>query len=83
MTSDIKSIFFAAMDSPFNLVSDIKSTQSYLGDSKDEYSFKGIFSLFTLTSVMKSTFFAAMDSPFNMISDTKSTQSYLGKSKDE
>ena len=36
LTSDMKSTLFAAMDSLFNLISDIKSTQSYLDESKDE-----------------------------------------------
>ena len=72
--------FVKAIHSPF---SDIKSTQTYLGESKDDMSFKTKFSLFTLTSDMKSTFFAAMDSPFNLNSDKKRTQSYLGESKDE
>ena len=77
----MKSTFFAEMDSPFNLISDIKSAQAYLGESKEEYSFKAKFSLFRLTSDKKCTFFAAKDSLFNLISDTKSTQSYLGESK--
>ena len=71
------------MDSPFNLISDTKSTQSYLGESKDDMSFKAKFSLFTLTSDKNCTFFAAKDSLFNMINYKKSMQSYLGKSKDE
>ena len=83
LTSGMRSTFFAAMDSLFNFFSDIKSTQSYLGESKDEKSFKAKFSLFTLTSDKKCTFFAAKHSLFNLISDTKSTQSYLSESKDE
>ena len=83
MTSDRKCAFFAAKDSPFNLTSDTKSTQSYLGESKDQQSFKAKFSLFRLTIDRKCTVFAAKDSPFNLISDTKSMQSYLGESKDE
>ena len=79
----MKSTFFAAMDSPFNLICDKKSTQSYLGDSKDEQSFKAKFSLFRLTSDKKCTFFAAKDLLFKLISDRKSTQSYLSESKDE
>ena len=79
----MKSTFFAAIDSPFNLISEKKSTQAYLGESKDEKSFKGKFLLFPLKSDMKSTFFAAMDSPFNLISDKKSTQAYLGESRDD
>ena len=31
-----KDTFFAAKHSPFNRISDIKSTQSYLGESKDD-----------------------------------------------
>ena len=77
MTGDRKCTVFAAKDSPFNLISDTKSTQSYLGESKDQQSFKAKFSLFRLTSDRKCTFFAAKDLPFNLISDTKSTQSYL------
>ena len=34
--SDRKCTFFAAKDSPFHLISDTKSTQSYLSESKDE-----------------------------------------------
>ena len=83
MTGDKKCTVFAAKDSPFNLISDTKSTQSYLGESKDEQSFKGKFSWFTLTSDIKSTFFAAIDSPFNLISDKKSMQVYLGESRDD
>ena len=67
-----------AKDSLFNLISDTKSTQSYLGESKDQQSFKAKFSLFRLTSDKNCTFFAAKDSLFNLISDIKSTQSYLG-----
>ena len=79
----MKNTIFAAMDSPFNLISDKKSTQSYLGESKDEYSFKAKSSLYTLTSNMKSSIFAALYSLFNLISDKKSMQSYFGESKDE
>ena len=77
----MKFTFFAAKDSPFNLSSDIKSTQSYLGESKDEQSFKAKFSLFTLTSDRNCTFFAAKHLPFNLISDIKSAQSDLYESK--
>ena len=59
MTSDMKSTFFALMDSPFNLISDTKSTQSYLGESKGERSMKAKFSLFTLTSDKNCTFFCS------------------------
>ena len=36
MTSDRKCTFFAAKDSRLNLISDTKSTQSYLSESIDE-----------------------------------------------